>query len=301
MPLSLLVKSFSRQWREVEVASSVVTKASRKSLKRARQLWKPEAIKPGAVVSVRLRCNHGFNGNSLDDLAKVVLERRAIHAEMDFLLNKEGMLVSGHDADSYLGSSGVMISDVTAPYAVVNRRGARVVTLDIALALLPPGSQLFIDLKDTKNSVRRDEAILAAVKAVEASRRGPDEAVIMAYDFGGAAGAMQRSGLKYALKHSLRPKLTEREAIRLLKKAERLGCRYFCYPAHPSYKRLAAKAKKVRLLVPLFDLAGAKSHFDNGTTLFISKWATSTVERATRTPPPPKLVAPMETEGVSAM
>ncbi len=200
---------------------------------------------------------------------------------MDFRLNRESRLISGHDDDTYLAYAGMRANDVIEPHRVRRRkRRGRAIAFDTVLGVVAEKRTLYADLKDTKTPARAREAILSAVSDLQKAHRAGD-VVLMSHEFGHERFLLQQLGIRYALKQST--ELSEDDGVALMKEAERLGCSYLCYPAPPEHARLSAASETVKLIVPFWGvdrLRAMPAYYKAGTRMFITKRATVTLQRA---------------------
>ena len=238
------------------------------------------------IKNIRVRAQDRFGGNCIEDALSLTANGPAL-LEMDFMLNKRGEFISGHDYNAYPYVTGG-IPNVLDPYRVRNAKGGRPATLASLLLYLPPETRLFVDLKDTHNPGRSVMVMDAVVQNILAARRVSD-VVIMAYIehvglFEGARAADIRCCLKRGERVSASSApYSEDEALSWVELAHESGADYICYPSPPAYERFATACQDagITLLVPV-EIPDFRrrigAHLKNGTTHFITPYADDVLE-----------------------
>lgn len=220
-----------------------------------------------------MRAGHFHGGNSIDDVRKLA-ERGPAWLEMDFRLNNQGLLLSGHDEDTYAKFGGPLMTEIVDPREVRNRRGGQCTTLRGVLEEMAPRSRLFIDLKNTWYPSQAEAAVNAAIRDVEATGRR-DDAVIMVYTRHAHLCSQPQTNMSFCLKQ-INNRYSEDETLRFVSLAAEFGAKYMCCPIPSSYTRFAPACREAGIL-PIIVPVGEKDakpseilqHLENGVRHFI--------------------------------
>lgn len=227
------------------------------------------------IVRIYLRAGHFRGGNSLDDVLELARQGPSWF-EMDFRLNSQGVLLSGHDEDTYVSAGGPLVSDITDPSEVRNLKGGQCTTLRGALEQMSIGSRIFIDLKSTCFLPLAAQAVEAAVKDIQSSGRSGD-AVIMVYPRHARLSSRSAGNTPVCLKQR-NATFAEDETLRFVELASELGAEYMCAPVRSSYKRFAQACLEADIcpIVPIWGKDKEREfleHLDNGVRHFICNYS----------------------------